>query len=111
MYSEQEKWVKFYEGISIFDAKLLEWSCTCEEIRNHENVGLHTDGNRNHCLESSMYFSKVGMSNDSFLILPTYGFQVKAKQNATVIHSNLRNTLHCGDFGRGVRDFASISFY
>ena len=53
-----EAWLKHNSRITETEALLLEWSCMTGEMRNHEDVGLHYDGNKSHEIETSAYFSK-----------------------------------------------------
>ena len=53
------EWKSIDSGLNDMECVLLEYACNTGEMRNHQPLFAHTDGNPSHPLESLMIFGKI----------------------------------------------------
>ena len=49
-------------GRTPLESKLLSWACSTGEMRNHESVKTHFDGNKSHPVETMSLFGRVSIN-------------------------------------------------
>ena len=103
-----------------FESKLLSWSCGTGEMRNHQSVKAHFDGNKSHPVESMTLYGRVPINlknmktdivntmQDGYLILPLEGLTIKMKCGTTIIHCSLKNTIHLADNSRNTCNWSRV---
>ena len=107
-------WTDADSRLTLFDMILLEWACRTGEMRNHQGVSTHKDGNSSHPVESMTLFGKVEDNDvrssteivnnsmvDGFVILPYHRFAWKMRCGRDVLHSSFKKTYHLPDPTRG----------
>ena len=107
-------------GHSLFESMLLAWSCTTGEMRNHEAIKAHKDGNKSHKIETLTLFGRVWPGEiDSVhntvkqmkggaLIFPLDGVGVNYRSGRDIIHCNLKNTIHLPDDSRNLFNWSKV---
>lgn len=107
-------------GYSITESALLVWSSLSGEMRNHQSVSAHCDGNTNHEIETLALFpripvncdKKVYMSDDKdmfgYLYFPLDAFVIKYLCGHHIIHCNLKLTLHLPDSSRDDMNWSQL---
>lgn len=107
-------------GITVFERVFLEWMCGTGEMRNHQAVYAHTDGNPSHPMETMMIFGKVAFgdtrSSDTIvremkpgmLVLPFQGLAVEIACCTQIVHCRLKNTMHLADFSRNIWNWSWV---
>ena len=109
-YAQQMMLFKF-KGHSKFEAMLLVWSSSTGEMRNHQSLAAHVDGNKSHCIETLSLFSRLKKDYkieedeeidlvDACLLFPLDGAIVKYLCGKQLLHCSLSNTLHLSDSTR-----------
>ena len=114
----EKKFVRL--GNSDFEAKLLAWTCSTGEMRNHQAVNAHYDGNKSHPVESYTLFGRlsinlrnmsIGLLNeleDGYLVLPLEGITLKVKCGYDIMHCCLTHTLHLADNTRNSCNWSKV---
>ena len=107
-------------GRSDLEAKLLSWCCSTGEMRNHQAVKAHCDGNKSHPIETMTLFGRMPVNvksmkanvvqslGEGYLILPLEGLTIKMKCGLDVIHSSLKSTLHLADNSRNTCNWSRV---
>lgn len=104
-------WKAIDPTISQWQIFLLEYGCSTGEMRNHQALKAHTDGNKRHTLESMTLFAKVSDKDvvvdtastlvskmpRGKLIMLQEGVAIDMACGRDVIHCNLKHTLHLAD--------------
>ena len=88
---------------------LLDWSSTTGEMRNHQALFCHVDGNTSHSMESLILYGRVptnhngtadeivGNMQDGKLVFPLHGLILNLKAVHNIIHCSLKNSPHVPD--------------
>lgn len=89
---------------------LIEWMCTTGEMRNHQAVACHEDGNTSHYIELYTLFGRGNgiQKKDGFLYLPMHNTVVRIKCNKEGIACNLWRTSHVPDQTRNTNNFSKV---
>ena len=107
-------------GHSFVESALLVWSSMSGEMRNHQSVSAHCDGNTNHEIETLTLFpripinceKKVYMSENKdmfgYLYLPLDALVLKYLCAKHIIHCNLQLTLHLPDSSRDDTNWSQL---
>ena len=53
------EWLTVDPTLSHFDCVLLEWCCSTGEMRNHQALTAHVDGNKSHSIETMSAFGRL----------------------------------------------------
>ena len=110
-------------GYDKFESVLLSWACTSGEMRNHEALAAHVDGNKSHFLETLSLFPRIyqnakqvhqrsdeimGDVNSGLLIFPFEGFALKIYCGRTIINCHLKHTVHIPDNSRNTKNWSRV---
>ena len=107
-------------GRSPLESKLLSWACSTGEMRNHESVKAHFDGNKSHPVETMSLFGRVSINaknlsietvksmEDGYLLLPLEGVTIKIQCGYDLIHCSLKSTLHLADNTRNTCNWSRV---
>ena len=107
-------------GISGLDSKLLSWACTTGEMRNHQAVKAHLDGNKSHPVETMTIFGRLPTNlsemnvnmlkqvDHGYLLLPLEGVTLKIKCGFDIVHCSLKKTLHLADNSRNTCNWSRV---
>ena len=88
---------------------LVRWMCTTGEMRNHQAVGCHCDGNNSSPLEIYTPFDRPGMiKKDAFLYLPLDNIALQLICCRHLMVCNLTDTPHVADQSRDVNNFSKV---
>ena len=88
---------------------LVRWMCTTGEMRNHQAVGCHCDGNNSYPLEIYTAFDRPGMiKKDAFLYLPLDNIALQLICGQHLMVCNLTDTPHVADQSRDVNNFSKV---
>ena len=107
--------------LSDFDCVLLEYACGTGEMRNHQPLRAHVDGNKSHPVESMMIFGKVSEDEteknctslvakmkDGMLIQPYERLVWKLRCGRDVLHCCFSNTYHLADVSHGQSNWSYV---
>ena len=120
--SERIEREKEFEAIgkSRLESKLLSWACTTGEMRNHQAVKSHYDGNKSHPVETMSLFGRLPVNmttltkeyvknmEDGYLLLPVEGITLRLKCGYDLIHCSLKGTLHLADNSRNTCNWSRV---
>ena len=107
-------------GKSELQAKLLSWACTTGEMRNHQAVNAHYDGNKSHPVETYSLFGRLSVNlrnmsvhllddlEDGYLILPLDCITLKLECGYDIMHCSLKDTLHLADSTRNSCNWSKV---
>ena len=107
-------------GVSRLDSRLLSWACTTGEMRNHQAVKAHLDGNKSHPVETMTIFGRVPTNltrmninileqvDYGYLLLPLEGVTLKIKCGFDIVHCSLRKTVHLADNSRNTCNWSKV---
>ena len=107
-------------GRSLLESKLLSWACTTGEMRNHQAVKSHFDGNKSHPVETMSLFGRLPIDINNlnvdylstmqpgYLILPLEGVTIKMNCGTDLIHCSLKRTLHLADNSRNTCNWTKV---
>ena len=107
-------------GCTNLEAKLLSWSCRSGEMRNHQSVRAHYDGNKCHPVETMSIFGRLPINiqnmttkvlqktRSGFLLLPLDGVTIKMNCGATLVHCSLKKTVHLADNTRNTCNWTRV---
>ena len=107
-------------GRSPFESKLLAWACSTGEMRNHQAVNAHYDGNKSHPIESYTLFGRLSVNQrnmsirvlhdleEGYLVLPLEGVTLKIKCGYDIMHCSLKDTLHLADNSRNSCNWSKV---
>ena len=96
-------------GDIAIDQCLVHWMCTTGEMRNHQAVGCHCDGNKSHPLEIYSVFDREGIEKkDAYLYLPLDNIVLRFKCGHHLMVCNLTDTPHVADQSRDVNNFSKV---
>ena len=107
-------------GKSLLEAKLLSWACSTGEMRNHEAVKAHFDGNKSHPVETMTVYGRLAVNRREFkvsevttmekgyLLLPLEGITIQMKCGYDILHCSLKNTLHLADNSRNTCNWTRV---
>ena len=112
---------KFREiGRTPMESKLLSWACCTGEMRNHQAVKTHFDGNKSHPVETMSLFGRIPVNSKKltvdyvksmecgYLILPLEGVTIKIQCGYDLIHCSLKSTLHLADNSRNTCNWSRV---
>ena len=103
-----------------FEPSMLIWSSLTGEMRNHQSMSAHVDGNKSHEIETITLYTreKEDISNeesnlcttfnDGFLYFPLDGLIIRYKCGYEIIHCNLTDTLHLSDLSRDIINWSRV---
>ena len=107
-------------GHSELRAKLLSWACSTGEMRNHQAVNAHYDGNKSHPVETYTLFGRLSVNlrnmtvgllhdlEDGYLVLPLEGITLKIECGYDIVHCCLKDTLHLADNTRNSCNWSKV---
>ena len=107
-------------GRTKLEAKLLSWACSTGEMRNHQAVKTHFDGNKSHPVETMTLFGRLPINvknlsveylstmESGYLILPLEGVTIKMNCGNDLIHCSLKATLHLADNTRNTCNWSKV---
>lgn len=111
--STQLAWKALDPRLSFFDIVLLEWACSTGEMRNHQALAAHVDGNKSHFMEAYTVWGKVPTNEEkrgnttivaemmpAKLGLPHLGLALVSRCGRDAWHLQLKNTIHAADPSR-----------
>ena len=116
----QKQWRSDGKICSDWELILLEYACATGEMRNHQALACHKDGNKSHMLESMMLFGKVAAEDETnastqlqqmkpgFLAFPHLGLYVEMRCGIDVLHSHLKHTYHAADETRNTYNMSFV---
>ena len=110
--------------MSIWKSVLLEYALTTGEMRNHENLKAHVDGNTSHFMETMTIFGRnhnsdhfansksssrfVNEVDNAKLVLLYCNTTLEIECGNDIIHSKLTNTVHVADRSRCSRNISKV---
>ena len=112
--------VRKWGNVSLWHCVLLEWASRMPEIRNHQALAAHVDGNRLNFLQSMTLFGKVATNaNESssslvrsmvkgILCCPLQGVAVEIECGRDALQMQLANTVHVPDRTRGQKNWSWV---
>jgi len=118
---EQDTWTNIQPPIPLWHRVLLEFACCGCNVRNHQAVAAHIDGNPNHFLEGMMLFPVVAAnceapssrlvnnSTPGILCLPLMGVAFEISCGRDGLQLQLANTIHIADSSRGSNNVSTVS--
>ena len=107
-------------GRTPLESKLLSWACSTGEMRNHEAVKSHFDGNKCHPVETMSLFGRtpvnakhlsvdnISLMPSGYLVLPLEGVTVKIDCGFDLLHCKLKSTLHLADNSRNTCNWSRV---
>ena len=107
-------------GRTPLESKLLSWACSTGEMRNHQAVKTHFDGNKSHPVETMSLFGRTPVNSKNlsvdivmsmeagYLLLPLEGVTIKVKCGYDLIHCSLKSTLHLADNSRNTCNWSRV---
>ena len=107
-------------GCTNLEAKLLSWSCRTGEMRNHQSVKAHYDGNKCHPVETMSLFGRLPINiknmttqvlqnlRSGYLILPLEGVTIQMNCGTTLVHCSLKKTVHLADNTRDTCNWTRV---
>ncbi len=108
------------KGHSKFESLLLAWALSTGEMRNHQALYAHVDGNKSHCVETLSLFGRVPSNEnlssnrvlskmkEGYLIFPMDGIAVQMNCGKDLIHCSLQKTLHVADRSRDRHNWSKV---
>ena len=107
-------------GRTNFESKLLSWACSTGEMRNHQAVSAHVDGNKSHPVETMSVFGRLPIDSKTlkveyvkemkaaFLLLPLEGLTLKMLCGYDLVHCCLKSTVHLADNSRNTCNWTKV---
>ena len=106
-------------GHSVFESFLLSWGVSSGVMHNHQTDCAHTDGNKNHPLETLTVYPRnpndrrlltegMGIIHPGYLAFPLHGFNIKMQCGVDVVHCSLKQTVHIPDESRSVNNWSPV---
>ena len=107
-------------GRTKLESKLLAWACSTGEMRNHQAVKVHYDGNKSHPVETMSIYGRLPIDlkqmttsyiksmEDGFLLLPMEGITLKMRCGYDLIHCRLKSTVHLADKTRNTCNWTRV---
>ena len=106
----------------LFETILLHQGATTGEMRNHQSLKGHVDGNKSHFLESMALFGRINESNMSemlvkdhikqmkpgYLFLPLFGIVLYIPCCLQSVHCRLKQTVHIPDPSRSKYNWSKV---
>ena len=83
-------------------------------MHNHEAIAAHTDGNKNHPLETLTIYPRMPKDRTiltegmGFLAFPLHGCNIKIKCVVDVVHCSLKKTVHIPDDSRSTTNWSRV---
>jgi hypothetical protein len=125
VYSENSAVLKWWKallpGIDDWHVVLLEYACRTGEMRNHQAVAVHTDGNVSHFLETMVLYGRTLQGNygntydtivrgftPGYLYLLQFGIALGFRCGIDICHLQLSETLHVPDRSRDVTNWSAV---
>ena len=108
------------KGHSKFDSMLLAWALSTGEMRNHQALYAHVDGNKSHCVETLSLFGRVASNEnlsskrvvdkmkEGYLVFPMDGIAIQMNCGIDTIHCCLQKTLHVPDRSRDRHNWSKV---
>jgi hypothetical protein len=108
-----QEWRMADHKLTLFDCVLLEWCCSTGEMRNHQALSVHKDGNKSHSVESMQAFGRIDplMSHlgetiqvqyfrDAILCALWQMVALRVRCGRDIWHLSWGNTFHLADRSR-----------
>ena len=107
-------------GKTKLQSRLLSWACSTGEMRNHQAVSTHYDGNKSHPVETMSLFGRIPLNINQlkvdyvntmkagYLILPMEGVTVEINCGRELIHCSLKSTIHLADNTRNTCNWLKV---
>ena len=108
---------------SRFDMLLLHQVCTTGEMRNHQALHAHVDGNKSHFMESLALFGRINVEDiyreeelsnvvnnmtAGYLYLPLCGIVLSLPCCTVSVHCRLKKTVHIPDLSRNIHNWSKV---
>lgn len=88
---------------------LVSWMVKTGEIRNHQSVACHVDGNSSHLYEVYSLFQRHGMEKrNGYIYLPLSNLCVEIECNMQSMVCNFTNVPHVADETRDTYNFSKV---
>ena len=95
-----------YESIQ---SCMVMWMCTTGEMRNHQAVACHVDGNKCHPYEIYSLFHRDGMDKkDGMIYLPLNNIVLQLECNNHLMVCNFKSSPHAADESRNTHNFSRV---
>ena len=106
-----------------FEKLLLHQVCTTGEMRNHQALHAHVDGNKSHFLESLALFGRLNEQDvykenklsdvienmiGGYLFLPLAGIVLSIPCCTVSVHCKLKRTIHIPDLSRNIHNWSKV---
>ena len=106
-----------------FERLLLHQACTTGEMRNHQALHAHVDGNKSHFLESLALFGRINVEDvykeaklsdvvqnmtGGYLYLPLEGIVLSMTCCTMSVHCKLKKTIHIPDLSRNTHNWSKV---
>lgn len=107
-------------GCSKFESIMLSWACSSGEMRNHQAVKAHVDGNKSHPVETYSLLGRIPINKrplgvqsliectDGYLILPLEGATIRLRCGQDLIHCSMKKTIHLADNSRNSCNWSRV---
>lgn len=106
-----------------YEYLLLLQACTTGEMRNHQALKAHVDGNKSHLLESLSLFGRIDIEHvksqknfhevvkhmtEGYIFLPLNGISLKIPCCTVSVHCKLKQTVHIPDLSRNKYNWSRV---
>ena len=107
-------------GRTPMESKLLSWACSTGEMRNHQAVKTHFDGNKSHPVETMSLFGRIPVNSRQLTVdhvksmecgyplLPLEGVTIQIQCGYDLLHCSLKSTLHLADNTRNTCNWSKV---
>ena len=114
----EEKFISI--GKTRLESKLLSWACSTGEMRNHQAVKSHYDGNKSHPVETMSIFGRLPVNMEQltpeyvrkmkpgYLLFPLEGITIEMSCGYDLMHCSLKSTLHLADNTRNTINWTRV---
>ena len=110
-------WCQCEPKLGLWERILLEYACGTGEMRNHEPLAVHCDGNKSHLLESMTGFPRYAKTDyhrsatdilkdcqKMYLAAPFDGFCMGIQPGKDAVALQFARTWHAPDHSRGEKN-------
>ena len=120
LFVEKKRNIEYFSREhSFFHAVLLSWAATTGEMRNHQAIAAHKDGNKSHAIETYSIFGRMKQSVDhnsniaqlikpAYLATPIHRKVYKIVCGNHVVNCSLKQTYHVPDDGRNIFNWSKV---
>ena len=89
--------------------RLIKWMCTTGEMRNHQAVACHVDGNKCHPYEIYSLFRRSGAKiRDGYIYLPLDNIVLQLVCDTQMMICNFKQAPHVPDESRNTHNFSKV---